>query len=355
MKSELISKYLERILLAVLFVSIFISMFSHYFAHQSVLSFVCSAMALIIISKILGEATEQLTTYLGQGLAGLLNVTLSNLAELIIIFAAVREGLIELVQAGIVGSIVGNLLLVFGTSIYIGCRKHGTLHFNEDVGTLFINQFLLVAAAIFMPTIFDRLHTGEAHQDYSNLLAIILVLVYLYFYRLELKDKRFEIIKEQATDIKQRWSKKKSMIILVTCALGAFVESEILVGEVENVAESLNISQRFIGFIMLPLLGNIAEHFVAITAAYKKMTDLSLSIAVGSATQVGMVVAPAAVLFGIITGHAVTLQFEAVPLSLLILSLVSAFVVLRDNKWNINEGVSLVVIYVLILIGFLFA
>ncbi len=170
-----------------------------------------------------------------------------------------------------------------------------------------------------------------------------------------LTDGRFHVIKNQAVAIEKHWSQKRAILTLVACGIGAFIESELLVGEVESVAESLSISQGFIGFIMLPLLGNIAEHFVAITAAYKGMTELSLSVAVGSATQVGMIVAPMAVLFGILTGHTITLQFEAVPLYLLILSLVAAFVALRDNKWNINEGVMLVFLYLNILIGFLLA
>lgn len=327
---------------------------SHFWWQITMVTFFSSALALIGLSKLLGEATEQLVRYFGQNVAGLMNVTLSNLAEVIIIWVAIRENHLELVQAGIVGSIFGNLMLVMGSSIWIGCHKHGTMTFHEDVATLYINQLGVVAITLMLPSIFNGYIPAAKGPSVSIILAAVLVLVYLYYYRLAQKDKRFAKIDEHFEKLNHRWSKTHALLILILTAIGAFGMSELLVGEVSAVSRQLGLSAMFIGFVMLPLLGNIAEHFVALIAARREMTELSLAISVGSAAQVGMVVAPIAVLFGLINGTPFMLDFSGLPLKILMISLVMAFIVLRDNKWNINEGVMLVALYVVTVATFAF-
>ena len=326
---------------------------SHLFAF-SVSTFIFSAITLICISKILGDATEQLSLHVGQNTAGLVNVTLSNLAELIIIFVAVRSNLIELVQGGIVGSIIGNLLLVMGCSIYFGCRKHKKLKFNTDTADLFINQLFLVAVALFLPTLFSDKIPENNQQMLTNILALMLFGAYVYHYLISATDERFNPIEEQVHKIKKTLSFSLSLVILMGTAIGAFFMSELLVGEVEHIGNYAGVSQTFIGFIVLPLLGNIAEHAVAVVAATKKMTELSLAIAVGSASQVGMVVAPCAVLFGILTGNQITFNFGALPLDLLAITFIAAFLVLRDGEWYVNEGVMLIQLYLAIVLVLIF-
>lgn len=327
---------------------------SHYFGF-ALATFFFSAAALIFLSKILGDATEQLSLHVGEGIAGLVNVTLSNLAELIIIFVAIRSDLIELVQGGIVGSIVGNLLLVLGCSIYFGCKKHGKMVFNEQTRTLFVNQFFLVAVTLLLPTLFGSRIPQERQQLFNDLLACVLAAMYFYFYRLSLKDARFHKVEEQAHSVEFKWGKIRTLSSLLGAAIGAFFMSEFLIGEVEPIAKMLGVSQLFMGFILLPILGNIAEHAVAITAARKGMTELSLAVAVGSASQVGMIVAPAAVLFGTILDNPVTLNFASLPYGLLVVSFIGTFLVLRDGELHQNEGVMLLALYLMMVIAFAFS
>lgn len=327
---------------------------SHHLFHLPVLTFFASAAALIFLSKVLGDATEHLSDHLGGQLAGLINVTLSNLAELIIIYVAVSKNMIDLVQAGIVGSIMGNLLLVMGASIYFGCRKNGLLQYNQAMAWLQLKMLFLVCATLFLPTLFND-HISEVGQvDLSYVLAFMLPCAYIYFYRLSMTDKRFKEVREQSEKLDGSWSTGFSLFVITLAAIGAFLMSELLVGEVESVAPSLGLSTGFVGFILIPILGNIAEHFVAVVAARKGMTELSLSIAVGSASQVGMVVAPAAVLFGVIAGNPVTLHFAGLPLGAVIATFFAALLVLHDDKWEIAEGVMLLALYLAIMVCFLF-
>jgi len=327
---------------------------SRYVLHLPILTFALSAVALILLSKFLGDATEHFSRFVGESFAGLLNVTLSNLAELIIIYVAVRENMVDLVQAGIVGSMIGNLLLVMGMSIYFGCKKNGTMRFNPDTATLFIDMLFLVTAALIFPTLFSKHIPANRQLHYSYVLALMLVGVYVYFYHLSRTDRRFKEIHEQIKEADSRWTKIFSLSVLILAAVGAFIMSELLISEVESVAKVVKIPRMFIGFILLPLLGNIAEHFVAVTAAWKAKVELSLAISVGSAAQVGMIIAPCAVLFGILTGNPLTLYFATLPVGALIITFFAAFIVLRDDNWNINEGVMLLALYASILVAFWF-
>ena len=172
--------------------------------HVPAIIFVASGIALMILSYFLGEATEQLSTHVGDKAAGLINVSFSNLAELIIIFVAVRANLIDVVRAGIVGSIMGNILLVMGLSIIVGCRRNGTLQHNPDTATLLINQLFLVGSVLMLPTLFNDHIPLVNRLPFSYWLAIMLAGAYVYYYVLSFRDKRFAEIKSQHQEIRQR-------------------------------------------------------------------------------------------------------------------------------------------------------
>jgi Ca2+:H+ antiporter len=319
---------------------------SHFFSGPAGVTFLGSGIALFCLSKFLGKSAEQLSRHLGQSTAGLLNITLSNLPELIIIFTALSSGLNDLVRAGIVGSITSNLLMVHGCAIYFGCRKNSTLNFNTDVATLYINQLFLVVTILMLLTLFKNHIDASQHQTVSVLLAAMLIGLYLYFFNLRRTDKRFKEVQQQAEKIDHHWSIKRSVLIMMVGAGCAFFMSELLVNEVETVSKTIHLSTSFLGFILLPLLGNLTEQFMAITAARDKdLTELSLAIAVGSASQVGMVVAPLTVFISLALGRPFLLDFSGKPLEMLIISSIGAYVVLKDDKWNINEGVMLIALY----------
>jgi len=329
-----------------------LAMVAHHWLRIGLLAFIASGVALIALSKIMGDATEQLSHRVGQNIAGFVNVTLGNLAELIVVYILISQGMIDLVQANIVGSIFGNLLFVMGLSVLVGCWRHGTLPLNPFIVTLHISQLFLVGLALFLPTIVNA-HLPEASQQaVSNRLAVLLVVVYIGSFFLFLKDKRLEKVKAMAAQLDQDWPLTLSLPALSIAAVATFFMGETLVAELEAFSIQFDLSRSFIGFIILPFLTNIAEHFSAIQSAWKNMPELSLAVAVGSATQVGMVVAPMAVVFGILTGHPMTLQFSQIPFAILMASFIAAYIVLRDNQWNLTEGLMLLASYSAMVITF---
>lgn len=341
-------------LVAILLVVMILAFVSNNYLHLSLLTFTMAAIALMILSKFLGDGTEQLSHNVGQGIAGFINVTLSNISELIIVFMAVKGGLIELVQGGIVGSIIENLLLVMGMSIYFGCKKNGPMKINPRTTSIFIMQLVLSVSILFLPSLFGDRIPADRQTYVSYFLALILVASYFYFFKISLKDEGYKIVKAQSENMNHRWGITKSLAIVASSVIGAFWMSEYLVSEVEHIAPALGLSQTFIGFIILPFLGNGAEHVVAVFAAIRKKTDLSIAIAIGSASQVSMVVAPCAVLFGFLTGHPFNLYFSSMPLGLMVISIVVTYIVMRDNQWNRDEGSLLILLFLAIGVVFAF-
>lgn len=342
--------------IAILFLLVAVTLISHYVFDSYLSTFICAAGALVLLSKFMGDATEHLAYHVGQRYAGLVNVTLGNLAELIIIFAAVRAEMIDLAKAGIVGSVVGNILLVMGVSIIVGCRQNRVLKLNAETVTLYVNQMFLVGATLVLPSMFSGIVPAERQLSQSYVLAAMLAGAYLYYSAIFRHDERTKPVHDQARDkVRNGWTLSKSIVVLIITSIAAFIMSELLVNRTEQVAVSYGLSNAMLGFMLLPLLGNVAEHYVAVTAAWKGMAELSLAIAVGSASQVGMVVAPAAVLFGFMHASPVTLDFSGLPFQLLLISFVAAFIVLRDNKWRLSEGVMLIACYIAMLVCFSFA
>lgn len=321
---------------------------SHYGYNSVIFTAIFSALGLLFISKILGEATDQLSRNVGQKAAGLVNVVCSNLAELIIVFFAIRAGLIDLVKAEIVGSMIGNLLLVMGIAIIVGCRKGKVMPFNRYTASMFVKQFFLVALALFLPSFMTSGIAEEHRMFVSYEFALVLIAVYLYYFYRSRHDPRYKEIEQQVFDLDHKWSKQKALFVLFVCAIGAVFHAHLLVAIVEEFSAALGVSQMFLGFILLPIVGNIAENWVAIRAAYYGKAELSLSVAVGSPAQVGMVVAPLAVFFGWLTGHTFTLDFTGLPLMLLVVCFGGTFLVLEDHQWEKSEGIFMIAIYLFI-------
>ncbi|MFH1236316.1 MAG: hypothetical protein V1685_05265, partial [Parcubacteria group bacterium] len=291
-----------KLLVGILGVAVGVAYLGEYGLNIPIMAFGTSAVALVILSMIIGEATEQLSAYIGQRMAGLVNVTLSNLAELIIIYTAISANEIELAKAGIAGSIVGNLLLVKGSSIIVGCLRHGTLNFDSNVATLYINQLFLVGSILFLPTMFSTSIPVRLHGSLSGCLAAMLFGAYVFYIFISRRDERYQPVHEQSKSVMRHWHPAVSVAVLVGSTAVAFHMSHIMVTHVEHFAQTTGFSKSFIGFMLLPIIGNLAEHLPAVRWARRKMVELSLSISVGSASQVGMVVAPCAVFFGFLTG-----------------------------------------------------
>jgi len=322
---------------------------------SALLVFVLSSLGVIPLAGLIGEATEELASYTGPRLGGLLNATLGNAAELIITIFALRAGLLELVKASITGSILGNLLLVLGLSILAGGLKNGTQRFNRNQAGMHATMLILAVIAIMVPSFFS--HAIEPNHSAVEGLsvgdAIVMILVYalgiLYTFT---SGQTMPLTQEASHDA--RWSVRTSLVVLLATTAGIAWLSEILVGSVEHVTESLGWSEFFVGIIIVPLVGNVAEHLVAVQVAIKNRMELSLSISLGSSLQIALFVAPLLVFISLLLGNPMDLvfnQFEVIALGAA--ALIAAFVAL-DGESNWLEGAQLLVVYVILAIAFFY-
>jgi len=320
-----------------------------------VLVFALASLGVVPLAGIVGRATEELAGHTGPRLGGLLNATLGNAAELIITIFAIRAGLLELVKASITGSILGNLLLVLGLSILMGGLKHGTQRFDRSQAGLNGTMLILAVIAILVPSIFG--HAIEPDHDAVEGLSIGVAIVMIAVYALSLvysfTSGEVEPLSPQPVDA-AHWDVRTSLIVLLVSTLGIAWLSEVLVGSVDHVTESLGWSEFFVGIIIVPIVGNVAEHLVAVQVAIKNRMELSLSIALGSSLQIALFVAPVLVFLSLLMGNPMDLvfnQFELIALAAA--SLIAALVAL-DGESNWLEGVQLLVVYVILAIAFFF-
>jgi Ca2+:H+ antiporter len=320
-----------------------------------VLVFALASLGVVPLAGIVGRATEELAGHTGPRLGGLLNATLGNAAELIITIFAIRAGLLELVKASITGSILGNLLLVLGLSILMGGLKHGTQRFDRSQAGLNGTMLILAVIAILVPSIFG--HAIEPDHDAVEGLSIGVAIVMIAVYALSLvysfTSGEVEPLSHQPVDA-AHWDVRTSLIVLLVSTLGIAWLSEVLVGSVDHVTESLGWSEFFVGIIIVPIVGNVAEHLVAVQVALKNRMELSLSIALGSSLQIALFVAPVLVFLSLLMGNPMDLvfnQFELIALAAA--SLIAALVAL-DGESNWLEGVQLLVVYVILAIAFFF-
>jgi Ca2+:H+ antiporter len=329
--------------------------------------FVSSGLALIPLAGLIGQSTEALATHVGPRLGGLLNATLGNAAELIITIVAIREGvvnpaardeLLELVRASLTGSILGNILLVLGLSILFGGLKHGVQKFNRTHAGVNSTLLLLAVAALVIPSLFSHTidQTNHAAVEYLSLgvagvmiVMYILALVFQFNQPAELAyDEEFAVAKQQSP----HWSVRKAGIVLVLSTVAIAWMSEILVGTVEHVVSEIGIPSFFLGIVIIPIIGNVAEHLVAMQVALKNKMELSLAISVGSSLQIALFVAPLLVFVSLLMGNPLTLVFNQFELIALMAAVFIAGSVSMDGESNWLEGAMLLGIYAIIGLAF---
>jgi len=327
---------------------------------SALLVFVTSALAVIPLAGLLGEATEVLAERTGPRVGGLLNATLGNAAELIITIFAIRAGLLELVKASIIGSILGNLLLVLGMSILAGGLVNGLQKFARSHVGLDATLTILVVIAISVPSIFnaaiepDKTRVEELSLTTAAAMLVIYGLSILHALRRP-RDEEAEAGPEvKPTHTGPRWSVRASLGVLAAATVAIALMSEFLTGAVEPVTATLGFSEFFVGLILIPIIGNVAEHLVAVQVAIKNQMDLSLSIALGSSLQIALFVAPVLVFLSLLMGHPLTLEFNGFELiGLTAAAVIAAFVAL-DGESNWLEGAMLLVVYVILGLAFFF-
>ncbi|MGH2542108.1 MAG: calcium/proton exchanger, partial [Ardenticatenaceae bacterium] len=314
----------------------------------------------IPLAGLLGEATEELAIHTGPRIGGLVNATLGNAAELIITIVALNNGLIELVKASITGSILGNLLLITGAALLLGGLKNGIQTFDRRVTGLAATQMTLAVIALAIPTLFDR-----AIGDRGNVLTLseevgaVMIAIYALYLVYSFTRPTGEPRPETGVDVHEpheaKWSVPVALGILAGATIAIVFLSEILVGAVELVVEQIGLSEFFLGIILVPLVGNVAEHLVGVTAAYKNQMELSLEISLGSSMQIALFVAPLLVFISLFIGdETMNLVFTDFELIALAAATAIATFVSLDGESNWLEGVQLLAVYLMFGFGFFF-
>lgn len=317
--------------------------------------FVLSALAIVPLAGLMGEATEEIAHYAGPRVGGFLNATFGNATELIIAFFALKAGLFEVVKASIAGSVIGNILLVLGLSMLVGGLKYKNQRFNPKALNVSASMLLfgvigLVIPAIFTYTINPELLTTR-YEGLSVIVAVIMITIYvlsLVFSFYTHKDLYFV---EPDEDSKPKWSLGRAILVLVGATVFIGVESELFVGAVAPMSETLGLSEFFIGIILVPIIGNAAEHSTAVLMAVKNRMDVAVEIAIGSSLQIILFVTPALIFLSLLFSP-MSIVFNAFELVAMIFAVLIAIKVADDGESNWLEGVQLIAVYVIIAASF---
>jgi Ca2+:H+ antiporter len=333
-----------------------ITILANYLNFSPLLVFFLAALAIIPIAKYIGEATEELTVYTGPALGGLLNATFGNATEIIIGIIALNAGLVEVVKASITGSIIGNLLLVSGMAIFAGGLKHKKQVFNKTGIVAAGSTLFLAAIALVIPAIFQQTSFGPSEiliNKLSVFVAIFMLIAYVANLLFVLLTHR-HLYTQEVGKVEAKWSRLKSIVILLVATLAVAWMSEILVGAIKPVVSQFGWTELFIGVIFVAIIGNAAEHTSAITTALKNRMDLSLQISIGSATQIAMFAAPILVLVSLFFPTRMSLVFNPFELISIVVSIIIVNLIVADGESNWFEGVQLLIAYAIIAVAFFF-
>ena len=351
-------------ILNLLLIFVPIAIVLEYVVHASpTLIFISSCLAIIPLAGLMGKATEHLAEKVGEGIGGLLNATFGNAAELIIAIMALRAGLYDVVKASITGSIIGNVLLVFGLSALLGGLKFPSQTFNKTAASLGTTMLTLSVIGLVVPALFHAVVEGKPNvgeQELSLEIAAILMLTYILSLVFTLKTHKHLYAGEHGEEMDeaigtQGWSARKATAVLLIATAFVALMSEFLVGAVQATAQTLGMTEVFVGVILVAIIGNAAEHSTAVLMALKNKMDIAVNIAVGSSIQIALFVAPLLVFLSYAIGpqpmDLIFTHFEvlAIVLSVFIIGFIS-----QDGESNWMEGVQLLAVYGILGIAFYF-
>ena len=345
--------------LNVLLVFLPIAAFLEFTGGNPTLIFISAALAILPLAGIMGQATEQLAVRSGSAIGGLLNATFGNATELIIAFFALQAGKLEVVKASLIGSILGNLLLVMGLAVLVGGLKYKEQRFNlKSMGT--ISSLLTISLiALSIPTIFDYAARAVAPEaaaqldvNLSDAAAVVLIVMYVCYLLFTLRTHK-DILsthddEEAEEDPGKLWSVPLSVGVLAASTVAVAFMSEFLVGTLEAATASLGLTEFFVGLILIPIIGNAAEHAAAVMFALRNKMNLSMTISLGSTVQVALLVAPLLVLAGLLVGQPMNLVVTPLELIAIVAAVLIANSVVRDGESNWLEGVLLLGVYVIL-------
>ena len=333
-----------RIVLNAMFVFVPIAIVGDWLGLGGIFVFTCAALACIPMSYWLGQSTESLAGRLGPVSGGLLNATFGNAPELIISILALSHGLFIVVRTALIGSILGQLLLVLGTSLLLAGIRHRRLRFSQDLVQANFTLMVIALVAIGLPAILAARMPESTHANLGFLIVVLSVfqlIIYGFAMLFALQNQP----SEDDSHGGPQWSPVKALVVLGVSSGGMVLLSELLVGSILSFMEQTGISQVFIGLILIPIFGNVVDHIVAVTVALKNRMDLSLTISVGSAAQIASMILPIILLVGLATAQPAALVFTPIELISLAIGLALMIPVLLDGSSNWLEGAELLASY----------
>lgn len=318
--------------------------------------FALAAFSIIPLAGLMGEGTEEISFYSGPKIGGFLNGTFGNATELIISFFALKQGLFEVVKSSVAGAVIGNILLVLGASMLAGGLKYKTQTFNKKVVEVSSSMLLFAVVGLCVPALFthtvDKSLLNTRYEGLSIVVSIIMFIIYIFsliFSFFTHKDIYSVNLEEEGGSAK--WSLKKAILVLIGATVLIAIESEFLVSGIESVTKSLGLSEFFVGIIIIPIIGNAAEHSTGIVMAMKNKMDVALEIAIGSSLQIILFVAPILVFISLLFTP-MSIMFNEFELIALIVAVLIANRVSNDGESNWLEGVQLLAVYFIIAASF---
>ena len=334
--------------------------------HNVEMTFLFSMIAIMPLAFLMGHATEEIALRAGENLGGLLNATFGNAVEIIIASLAIWTAaqaasgseteilMLNLVQASLIGSILGNLLLVLGLALLWGGYNHRTQTFNQEALSMNGSLLLLAVLALIIPA--AAAHTGADSDilDLSRYASLVLLAMYglSLFFQFKTHSHLFDVSSEVEEKEEPKMTTRDAWILLILATVLVGWMAEILVHSVDDAAKGWGLPTLFIGVILLPFFGNAAEHFTAVIVAGKDKMDLSLAIAIGSSVQIAVFVAPLMVLFALVMGVNLSLEFGILETAATFMSVLVANFILNDGKTNWLEGVMLLACYLILALSF---
>ncbi|MAI40415.1 MAG: calcium/proton exchanger [Euryarchaeota archaeon] len=349
--------------LNVLLLAVPVALYANY-THMGGLAFLFSMIAIMPLAFLMGKATEEIALRTGEAVGGLLNATFGNAVEMIIaglaLYAAsqndeIKETMITVTQASLIGSILGNLLLVFGLALLWGGLNHKVQNFNQETGQMNGSLLLLAIVALIIPSAVH--HSGGSLGDVEKLshyAAIVLLIIYglALLFQLKTHVDVFATESGHGTHESPQMSIRDAWILLLLSTVLVGWMAHILVHSLEVAVEKWHLPELFIGVILLPFFGNAAEHFTAVLVAGKDKMDLSIAIAIGSSVQIALFVAPLMILFSWFLGVGLTLEFGLLETAATFISVLVANSIMSDGKSNWLEGVMLLACYIILALAF---
>ena len=311
--------------------------------------FVVAGIAVAGLAWALGEATEQAGGSAGPRVSALLNASFGNLPELVILVLAIDAGLADIARASIIGSVIGNVLLILGLALLLGGWRHGIQTFNERMAGTNSSMLILAVVGLGIPTLFFAVHSDPSSEmSLSRFTAAALLLCYAAYVYFSFSTPGLQFHDEPGH---VAWSQPQAIAMLTATAIATGVVSEVLVHSIEPTIKAWGVPREFIGLIVVPFVGNVAEHFSAVKLAISNRMDFAMGIAFGSAIQIALLASALAVFASILVGNELSLVFDPLQLAALGAAAVCATVVARSGETNWLEGLQMLVIYFIVAVA----